>query len=72
MSGPPLPYDHEAAKETYASLLALNPHLPPMAYVLPNDLELKFGQDEFATLRLSVYVTLPKPQESTDEPVPDE
>lgn len=56
-------YDKDAAKNLYLDLLVLNPHLPPMEFVTPRDLELGFGDDQLATLRLSVYIALPKKDE---------
>lgn len=60
-------YDKDAARALYAELVALNPHLPP-EHLVPrgDDIELRFGADQLAVLRLSVYVALPPSEKSPD------
>jgi hypothetical protein len=58
-------YDKDATREQYVKLMALNPHLPPMELIsASDDIELSFGIGRMPTLRLSVYITLPKKDES--------
>lgn len=54
-------YDKDAAKNLYLDLMAINPHLPPMELVTANqELELGFGENMLPTLRLTMFIALPK------------